>query len=592
MKIKSIFLVCLLASSLSSYCQTCLPNGIEFSSQLGIDNFLVNYPNCTQILGDVKITGSNISNLDGLSNLTTIGGDLTISVYQNPTSLSGLNNLVHIGGDIFIDYNSLTGLNCLNALTSANYISVNSNPGLVNLDCFSSLQTITGKFQIVNNPLLESLSSQGMLENIAADGELIISKNPKLTSVAGLQELTQVEGSITITDNESLTSLDSLIHLTSVGGKLAISLNPSLTDLSGLDNLTTVSTLDIFSHDSLGNLSHLSKLEKAGYLGIRKNPALVSLEGLSNLHRITDNFEITDNALLEKIGPFNFSDTLDGRVFIYGNPKLINIDALSNLTTIKKDIIVSYNESLTDFAGLNNLHTVGGLGIGGSPLLANLSDLNQLDSVETGLVIHNMPLLTSLEGLENLHYLGGTLYITDNQSLASLSGLENLRHAERLEIINNPSLASLSGIDSVEFAAEFTGYQIIIESNPLLSFCGIQSICNVMADHGYWTIYSDNAEGCNSQGEVYISCGLSDTDEKIDEAEIKIYPNPTPGVFVVEIETPKRFKAQVMDAMGRLVETVELFGGGVVDLSGEPEGMYFVRLLFDGQIVVRKVVKI
>ncbi len=88
------------------------------------------------------------------------------------------------------------------------------------------------------------------------------------------------------------------------------------------------------------------------------------------------------------------------------------------------------------------------------------------------------------------------------------------------------------------------------------------------------------------------SCGLSDTDDKIEEVEIRIYPNPTYGFFVVEVETPKRFKAQVLDGMGRLVETQEMFGGGVVDLSDETEGLYFVRLLFDERMVVRKIVKI
>ncbi|GEM_PF-5817848 len=35
--------------------QTCLSEGINFNSQRSIDNFSVNYPNCTIIDGDVDI---------------------------------------------------------------------------------------------------------------------------------------------------------------------------------------------------------------------------------------------------------------------------------------------------------------------------------------------------------------------------------------------------------------------------------------------------------------------------------------------------------------------------------------------------------
>ncbi|MEK7257422.1 MAG: T9SS type A sorting domain-containing protein, partial [Bacteroidota bacterium] len=198
----------------------------------------------------------------------------------------------------------------------------------------------------------------------------------------------------------------------------------------------------------------------------------------------------------------------------------------------------------------------------------------------------------NLAGLENLRHVGNGLFITNNSFLTSLSGLEGLRRLRKIEIKNNPSLTSLSGIDSVEFFTNVTGYWAIIENNPLLSLCGVQSVCNQMAIYYGWTILSGNAEGCNSSGQVLESCGLSDTDDKIEEAEISIYPNPTSGVFVVETQTPNRFKAQVLDGMGRLVETQEMLGGGVVDLSDEAEGVYFVRLLFDEWMVVRKIVKI
>jgi len=77
--------------------QPCLPYGITFTNQTQIDNFQTNYPNCSEIEGGVEIGeygySTNITNLDGLSVLTTIEGELDISFNPALTSFSGLDNL-------------------------------------------------------------------------------------------------------------------------------------------------------------------------------------------------------------------------------------------------------------------------------------------------------------------------------------------------------------------------------------------------------------------------------------------------------------------------------------------------------------------
>ena len=102
----------------------CLPEGITFTTQEEIDSFQVNYPGCTEIEGDVTIGGFNnptdITNLEGLSMVTSIGGSLLINSLmagnQSLTSLEGLENLTSIGGDLVIENNetlsSLTGQIC------------------------------------------------------------------------------------------------------------------------------------------------------------------------------------------------------------------------------------------------------------------------------------------------------------------------------------------------------------------------------------------------------------------------------------------------------------------------------------------------
>ena len=106
---KKIWIIVLLVLSISNVkSQGCLPEGITFSAQAQIDYFSVVYPGCTEIEGNLTLgeTGNNLENLEGLSVLTKVHGNLTITRLQNVTSLSGLHNIDSIGGDLIISLNA------------------------------------------------------------------------------------------------------------------------------------------------------------------------------------------------------------------------------------------------------------------------------------------------------------------------------------------------------------------------------------------------------------------------------------------------------------------------------------------------------
>jgi hypothetical protein len=65
-----------LISIVFTHAQSCLPEGIVFESQVQIDNFQYDFPDCTEIEGGVVIEGNDITNLDGLNVITAIGGYL------------------------------------------------------------------------------------------------------------------------------------------------------------------------------------------------------------------------------------------------------------------------------------------------------------------------------------------------------------------------------------------------------------------------------------------------------------------------------------------------------------------------------------
>jgi hypothetical protein len=184
------FTILLITMLLTKYgmSQTCLPQGVTFSMQTQIDNFQTNYPNCTQIEGDVFIGnyyGGDITNLNGLSVLTSIGGNLHIQYNTGMTSLAGLHNLTSIGGYLYIesywDIPNLTGLDNLSSIGGSLFI--NDCIGLTSLTGLDSLKSIGGYLTIRYCNALTSLSG---LENINAGSisDLSIYSNNSLNTCA------------------------------------------------------------------------------------------------------------------------------------------------------------------------------------------------------------------------------------------------------------------------------------------------------------------------------------------------------------------------------------------------------------------------
>jgi hypothetical protein len=311
-------------------CGTCLPQGITFSSQYQVDHFQTNHPGCTEILGYVKISGGNISSLNGLSVLTSIGGYLSISYNTSLTNLSGLEGLTSIWGTLSIEYNYvLTSISGLESLTSVggSGLWIHSNPVLTSLTGLENLTSVDGGTQggyvsIDENPLLTDLSG---LEGLTSIGrELRIWNNFALTSLTGLEGLNSIEEELNIQFNSSLNNLMGLVSLTSLGGSLVIMYNP-LTSLTGLEGLTTIGGgISFLGNNTLANFTGLQNLKSiSGELYLNGNDALSSLSGLESINgsSITD-LTITWNNSLSSCAIQSICDYLvspNGTVDIRGN---------------------------------------------------------------------------------------------------------------------------------------------------------------------------------------------------------------------------------------------------------------------------------
>lgn len=77
-----LFVIMVSKISIKKPCQ-CLQGNITFDSQEQIDHFSEAYAECTEILGNVNITGADIQNLNGLSKVQKIRGFLPFSIPNN-----------------------------------------------------------------------------------------------------------------------------------------------------------------------------------------------------------------------------------------------------------------------------------------------------------------------------------------------------------------------------------------------------------------------------------------------------------------------------------------------------------------------------
>lgn len=151
------------------------------NSQADVDGF-----NCTSV-DQLDIQGADITNLLSLSELENVAGNVSITLNPQLGSLAGLENLTSVGGNLFILRTPLQSLSGLSGLQSVGgQFQINRVAALQNLAGLSSLSVVEGGIDILSNPSLTSLDG---LEGVQSAQSLVIESNPQLTNVDALSGL-------------------------------------------------------------------------------------------------------------------------------------------------------------------------------------------------------------------------------------------------------------------------------------------------------------------------------------------------------------------------------------------------------------------
>lgn len=265
-------------------------------------------------IGSIKITQTNLVNLDGLQNVTLSQEPKILNIWgndqlENIDAITVLNsefdfvrfednlalqNISGIGiaenGILrLIRNNSITSLSGLRTGTSISYLELDR---LSNLEDISALQSLN---RIDDLEIYEanSLSSLNGLQNVTSCGSVKLSRMNSLTSLVGLNGITTLDKLYLGTMN-SLNSLNGLNNLTEIGmtpgtfpGDNVFNLSAlSITDLTGLTNLTRARNIRITSCGALtstegSGITDSWNINSDKRLEVFNNPLLTDFCGLT-----------------------------------------------------------------------------------------------------------------------------------------------------------------------------------------------------------------------------------------------------------------------------------------------------------------------
>lgn len=477
----------------------------------------------TEITGDLTINFGLFTNLEGLNNLTSVAGDITISGLSNLESLQGLESLTEVGGklslfnnDLLADLGGLTNLNTVGETLSLGDGNYTNCAGLENLTevgglsiSSESLEELTGLENIVtvNGSLIigaENIESLEVLSGIESCQNLSINSTDNLPCLTGLETLTTINGNLSITGNYGLLSLTGLENVTTIGGDITITSNfrllicnlPSICDL-----LNEVDDVTINNNDS--GCNDLTDLQaNCGNYGACPTELTLRLQSqidkfaviFPNCADFPGNLTLELNNETTNLLGLSILETIEGNFWLNGlnlNNNIADLNGLNNLTSVNGFCRIGNNSTLTTLSGLDALSHVGGnLEIKGNNVLESFNSLNQLQEAETIIITGNLGLM-SFQGLNNLQICNGFLGIEGNNTLTSLESLSNLTTVNgSLTIDGNHGLLNLHGLESLQTVGENLNIGSSEGNHNLINLQGLNNLETV----GESFVIEDNDE--------------------------------------------------------------------------------------------------
>jgi len=115
---------------------------------------------------------------------------------------------------------------------------------------------------------------------------------------------------------------------------------------------------------------------------------------------------------------------------------------------------------------------------------------------------------------------------------------------------------------------------------------------------GRYYVSIANATGCFTASDVEtIPTGITGIDDIDLSGSLKIYPNPTKGLFTIEIDNNilGELNIELISEQGRVIKNIKSEKAGEhykteIDLTSQPKGIYFVNLMIGKYLTTKKIV--
>lgn len=574
-KLKQLFILVALAFvSVQSYAQ-CPEGDVLFNNQTQIDQFVIDYPDCTQIEGDLTInyfTGEPIIDLTPLAGLTSVTGALR------------LQRLFYY--DSVLDEDVITSLEGLENITSVGHLYIGSPeiPGSFPsvFDDLSPLNNISGDigfFWITKTAVLSPLPDFPLVETIdyfRMAGVSWVTTTPTFPGLTHVRDFTvqqvtfaPVDMLTTVIIPTSLSTVSAELNpdietagmyffrlpmleeiiggesLTAIDGEFFMTEVPVLDNMVGFDLVTQVQSISMGLCQT-SPFNSFPLLEQADYISL----------GLGN---DCDDFSETATTVTFGSNATAISVVGEAGLEINFSPfSLVEVEEIvftGNYTTLGKLKVTAFN--VTSISGFENLELITGDLELRTPMLTALPAFNNLNTIGGQLWL--IPLLgipfalTDLSGLESLTSLGALRIYppgSAEHNLQSLDGLSSLTEITgSIRLRNLPNLTNIEAIgDAVEFSDE-----LILQNLPLLDNCGLSPVVCHLVSSAETVTLSGNGDDCNDFEQVLLSCSSSVGDEDANEG-----PSVTlffDGQSRLNIESTRegRYEVLLCDQMGRVI---------------------------------------
>ena len=560
---KCFYLFIWLFCSFNIYCQDSCPGNIVFRRQSQVDSFPILNPGCKVVNGFITITGNDIKNLDSLSSIREVKGDLVVRYTTKLKSLNGLSNIENIALAFIVIFNdSLQVIDQFNALKSASYIDIQDNNQLTAIYGFNDVTT-TGKITLQDHKKLESINAFHGL-NKASD--IIITNNKILKSIFGFNS--GVDYGVLRIDNNPL--LEKLIGFDKVKKIKSIRIGDNaVRELHGFFELDSIwkGGLQIEDERFLEIFNGFDSLRYCQGLQFSNLYLLKELPKFENLERVDGSLNVSDANQLNSISAFRNVKIVDGQLRLSSIIEMTSVDAFQNLDSCLSSVII---------VGVNKLKTINGF-----QKLTYIDEVFDLFSASLE-EINGFQSLTEIAGLKNQEVDSNQWINFQFQAhkLKSIKDLSNLKRVRGISFRGNYELTDFSPLDNLD-----TSYVKYVDmwGNLKLQTCNTKFLCAFLENKAKKAYLRDNAPGCNTREEILASCTTGTQEWHATITANGVYPNPCPLNTTLWFEGWEAdFDLTLYNSMGSVV-----YKGSQqnpVSMPVSVGGMYFYKVQADGKV--------